>query len=77
MSSATSSVGRPSGYSSVNEVSPDSPTAPYLVARFAGARSFADRSRTDRVCIGPVSRADRCALHFGGAGILGRGVFQL
>ena len=61
----------------VNEVAPDSPTAPYLGARFGAALNVADRNRTARICTGPVSRANRCAFHFGRSRVLGCGVFQL
>ena len=59
-----------------NEVAADHNAATNFNARSATALRFADRGITDRLGTGPVSWADRYALHFDRSGILGRRVFQ-
>jgi hypothetical protein len=59
-----------------NEVAPDRNASTDLDVGSATALRFADRGITDRLGTGPVSWADRYALHFDRSGILGRRVFQ-
>ena len=74
---AASSADPRNDYGHANEVAPNHNAATGLGVRSVIAFRFANCRDTDPLRTDPISRANRCALHFGWSWVLGCRVFQL